>query len=78
MDIRCAEGRNVIVPIRWHVHYVNSLSQICEICLIRYLTFEGAMKVCSELGDLNSHLVPFNGFEEYEYFYRKSRYICRS
>ena len=33
------------------------------------------MKVCSELGDLNSHLVPFNGFEEYEYFYKKSRYF---
>ena len=55
----------------------TSIRTVLKIC-IRYLTFESAMKVCSELGDRNSHLVPFNGFEEYEYFYKKSRYICRS
>ena len=40
---------------------------------LRYLSFEEAMKVCSELGDLNSHLVPFDGPEDFEFFYEKSR-----
>ena len=41
---------------------------------LRYLAFEDAMKVCSELGDLNSHLVPFAGPEEFEFFYEKSKF----
>ena len=40
---------------------------------VRYPSFEEAMKVCSELGDLNSHLVPFAGPEEFEFFYEKSK-----
>ena len=40
---------------------------------LRYLSFEDAMRVCSELGDLNSHLVPFAGPEEFEFFYEKSK-----
>ena len=31
------------------------------------------MKVCSELGDLNSHLVPFDDPEDFEFFYKKGR-----
>ena len=41
---------------------------------LRYLSFEDAMKVCSELGDLNSHLVPFAGPEEFKFFYEKSKF----
>ena len=53
---------------------VHPSSQQCfDTRFIRYLSFENAMKVCSELGDRKSHLVPFDGPEDFEFFYQKSR-----
>ena len=74
MGVGSFQIKNLLAEIESNMFIFYVLGKlIYHMNSVRYLSFEDAMRVCSELGDLNSHLVPFVGPEEFEFFYEKSK-----